>query len=85
MCLTALIWGCLKVGPDFHRPAAPVSPAWVEKDGGRVRDEPADFRGWWKVFNDPVLDRLIDMAYGQNLPLQIAGTRVLQARTQLEL
>ncbi|MEN6464095.1 MAG: efflux transporter outer membrane subunit [Syntrophaceae bacterium] len=77
------ISGCLKVGPDFQRPEAPVSPAWVERDGGRVRNEPADFRAWWKVFNDPVLDRLMDMAYGQNPSLQIAGTRVLQARAQL--
>jgi NodT family efflux transporter outer membrane factor (OMF) lipoprotein len=35
------------------------------------------------VFNDPVLDELIQTAYEQNLSLQIAGLRVLQARAQL--
>ena len=34
-------------------------------------------------FNDPALDRLIEVAYRQNLPLQIAGLRILEARAQL--
>jgi NodT family efflux transporter outer membrane factor (OMF) lipoprotein len=38
---------------------------------------------WWKIFNDPVLDTLIDKAYQQNLPLQIAGLRIFEARAQL--
>ena len=38
---------------------------------------------WWTVFHDPVLDRLIRVAYEQNLSLQSAGTRVLEARAQL--
>lgn len=79
----AFPWGCVKVGPDFQRPASQVPPNWVERDGGRIQEKPADFREWWKVFNDPVLDKVIDMAYGRNPSLQIAGTRVLQARAQL--
>jgi NodT family efflux transporter outer membrane factor (OMF) lipoprotein len=38
---------------------------------------------WWAVFGDPVLDRLIRVAYEQNLSLVSAGTRVLQARAEL--
>jgi len=38
---------------------------------------------WWTVFRDPVLDRLIRVAYEQNLSLASAGTRVLEARAQL--
>lgn len=38
---------------------------------------------WWMVFNDPVLDSLIDSAVTQNLTLREAGFRVLQARAQL--
>src|ERR1700732_3846699 len=34
-------------------------------------------------FRDPVLDRLIRVAYEQNLSLVSAGTRVLEARAQL--
>lgn len=48
-----------------------------------VRPEPADYNEWWKVFNDQTLNKLIETAYSQNLSLQIAGLRVLQARAQL--
>ena len=38
---------------------------------------------WWETFNDPTLNKLIAEAYAQNLDLQVAGARVLQARAQL--
>ena len=40
-------------------------------------------RDWWQTFADPALDRLIEVGYAQNLPLQAAGARVLQSRAQL--
>ena len=38
---------------------------------------------WWRTFHDPVLNRLIEAAYAQNLSLQIAGVRILAARAAL--
>jgi len=60
-----------------------VSPDWIEAGDERVRNEASDYREWWKVFKDPVLDRLIDRAYRENLTLRIAGIRILEARAQL--
>ena len=40
-------------------------------------------QSWWRTFHDPALDRLAALAYQQNLTLQSAGTRVLQARAEL--
>ena len=42
-----------------------------------------DYRDWWRSFNDPVLDKLIQTAYHQNLSLQVAGVRVMAARAIL--
>ncbi len=75
--------GCAKVGPDYVRPETAVLPNWIEAQDTRLSNEPADYRAWWQVFNDPVLDRLIDTAYRQNLPLRVAGVRVLEASAQL--
>ena len=75
--------GCAMVGPDFVPPEAPVAEEWEESEGGILKNESADYNDWWKVFDDPVLDALIETAYQQNLSLQIAGLRVLQARAQL--
>jgi NodT family efflux transporter outer membrane factor (OMF) lipoprotein len=71
------------VGPDFAKPEAEVAPHWLEEGDKRVQTEPANYRDWWRVFNDPALNRLIDTAYRDNLTLQIAGVRVLGARAQL--
>ena len=76
--------GCM-VGPNFQRPKAAVSQNWLEVRDGRVRTESATYRNWWTAFEDPVLNRLIDRAYRENLSLRQAGVRVLQARAQLGL
>jgi outer membrane protein TolC len=60
-----------------------VSGTWEDADDWRVKAESAEYRNWWRAFNDPVLDRLIDRSYRENLSLRIAGVRVLEARAQL--
>jgi NodT family efflux transporter outer membrane factor (OMF) lipoprotein len=74
--------GCL-VGPDFSKPSAPVAEKWLEAGNASVDTRNQEYRDWWKVFHDPVLDHLIETAYKQNLSLVDAGTRVLQARAEL--
>ncbi|HET7880948.1 MAG TPA: TolC family protein [Acetobacteraceae bacterium] len=74
--------GC-KVGPDFAPPAAPVAGTWLEAQDASVHTDHQDDERWWTLFHDPTLDRLIDLAYRQNLTLLAAGTRVLEARATL--
>ena len=72
------------MGPDFERPTATVADEWVESgDPHVVRRKNADYSKWWTLFNDPTLDTLIEIAYRQNLPLQVAGLRILEARANL--
>ena len=78
-----LLGGCAMVGPDFVKPEAPVQTEWMESRDPEIKTEPADYRDWWTVFNDPVLTNLVETAYEQNLPLQISGIRIHQARAQL--
>ena len=74
--------GCM-VGPNFERPAAPLAERWQQAGDPSVRlDRQANAR-WWTVFNDPVLDTLVETASRQNLTLLAAGTRVLEARAAL--
>jgi len=77
-----LLPGCM-VGPDYVPPTAKTERQWQEIEDGRVKAEPANYREWWKVFNDAALDSLIRKAYQDNLSLQVAGVRVLEARAQL--
>lgn len=67
-----------KVGPEYGRPPAPVAAEWIQAGDPKVQaHHQAD---WWAVFQDPVLDSLIETAYRQNPSLRVAATRVLQAR-----
>jgi len=74
---------CTKVGPDFESPEAPLQESWLAESDTDVKAEPADLNTWWQVFDDPVLTQLVDAAFRQNLTLQAAGLRVLEARAQL--
>ncbi len=80
--LLVTLAGCA-VGPDFAPPVAPVADTWLEWRNKSLQTGPEEYRDWWRVFHDPILDRLIDIAYSQNLTLLSAGTKVLQARAQL--
>ncbi|MBM2830885.1 MAG: outer rane efflux protein [Gammaproteobacteria bacterium] len=78
-----ILSGCDAVGPEFVQPDAPVSQQWLEGDDPKISATQAEFSEWWTIFNDPVLNTLVENAYQQNLPLQIAGIRILEARAQL--
>ncbi|HEV3006627.1 MAG TPA: efflux transporter outer membrane subunit [Pirellulales bacterium] len=70
-----------KVGPNYRQPSAPVAEKWIDAADERVKaDGAAD--DWWTRLNDPTLDGLVQTAYLQNLDLQTAGTRILDARAQ---
>ena len=59
LALAALLAGCA-VGPNYHRPSAPITPAFKEA-AGWTASNPADGidRGaWWSMFHDPTLDQL---------------------------
>ncbi len=80
--LALLCGGCL-VGPDYKSPSAPAAARFLEANQPSVETKTQEYETWWRVFHDPVLDRLISIAYRQNLTLVAAGTRVLQARAEL--
>jgi NodT family efflux transporter outer membrane factor (OMF) lipoprotein len=71
------------VGPDFLPPAAPLSAVFSAANNRSLKTDHQDYRNWWRAFHDPTLNRLIQIAYDQNLTLLSAGTRVLQARAVL--
>jgi NodT family efflux transporter outer membrane factor (OMF) lipoprotein len=70
------------LGPDFVKPKAPEEKAWISQDAG-IKTTPMQQVAWWQTFNDPVLDSLIEKAYRQNVSLQVAGLRILEARARL--
>ncbi|HZZ91762.1 MAG TPA: efflux transporter outer membrane subunit [Usitatibacter sp.] len=73
--------GCA-VGPDYKRPEAPQATGFKEAGGEWIVAQPADAvpKGqWWTLFNDPVLDGLVDQANGGSFTLAAAEARYRQA------
>ena len=71
-----------KVGPEYCGTRAAVADAWIETDGPQIASTLPGSYDWWSALNDPVINRLVERAYGQNLTLREAGFRVLAARAQ---
>jgi NodT family efflux transporter outer membrane factor (OMF) lipoprotein len=75
--------GCAAVGPDYRRTDPPVPSSFGSLEKGISKGEPADpklLSSWWKIFDDPVLNDLIEKALQGNLDVRIARARVQQAR-----
>jgi NodT family efflux transporter outer membrane factor (OMF) lipoprotein len=82
---SVLAFGGCVVGPQYVKPDVPANPDWSEKADPRLATGSAPDSTWWKVFNDPTLDQLVETALRQNLSLQVAGLRIMEARARLGL
>jgi outer membrane protein, multidrug efflux system len=71
--------GC-SVGPDYGRPEAPESASFKESSEKPGESAPALASDWWKLFNDPDLDRLEADALNANQDIRAAFARVNKAR-----
>ena len=71
---TSVLAGCA-VGPDYHPPKTAMPANWSESQlaGTPVVE-------WWKTFNDPELDSLVERAVNANHDLRVATARVREAR-----
>jgi outer membrane protein TolC len=71
------------IGPAFTAPVAPLADKFRGAGTRTVQSGALEYQNWWEGFRDPTLNKLIQIAYNQNLTLLSAGTRVLQARAVL--
>ena len=79
--LAAMLAACT-VGPDYVAPKMALPPNWTEHAATPVEIARTDqeLKQWWTSFNDPTLDRLVDLALTGNIDLKVAGQRLIEAR-----
>lgn len=73
--LASLLAGCM-MGPDYHRPEVNVPKAFQYEP--RATAEIANVE-WWRQFDDPVLEQLINEALANNKNVKIATANVQRA------
>ena len=78
---------CVTVGPDFEEPDVAWLSDWQSDLYGQIgqpeQQTRTDLRFWTQLFNDPVLNDLVETARRENPSLRIAGLRVLESRALL--
>jgi NodT family efflux transporter outer membrane factor (OMF) lipoprotein len=81
LLLLLLLCGCT-VGPNYKRPAVALPGQFRGAAAGDTTSI-ADTK-WQGLFNDPVLQQLVETALNQNFDIQIAAERVQEARAQFD-
>lgn len=80
LALLPLLAGACAAGPDYERPQSPprAAGAFVSSAADTTAAEPAD--RWWRLYDDPVLDRLVERALAANTDLRVARANLLRAQ-----
>jgi len=82
--MLALLGGCA-VGPTYHPPTPPTgaqAPLVSVSPAAESVAEPPD--DWWRLYDDPELDRLEQQALAANADLAVAQANLSAARASLE-
>src|SRR5271156_6477201 len=86
--LAAALGGCM-VGPDYHRPNAPVAKEFKEQPPeGWAKASPSDAApkgDWWTDFHDPLLDELEPKVAVSNQTVRQNYANYLQAVAEVKV
>ena len=84
LLLAVVLLGGCAVGPDYVAPEIDWQQEWeadlYDELGSGEHQAALALEVWWHLFDDPVLNRLIEMARAENPSFRVAGLKVLEAR-----
>ena len=76
--------GCKLVGPEFVQPDVPTLSQQYQ--ASELQQQPSvELDSWWRSFADPTLERLVSQALQNNLTVQVAAERIIEARANVSL
>jgi len=85
LALTCAALSACTMGPDYKRPEIQAPAQWrqaepVTADGSALANS-----AWWKLFQDPELERLISVALQENKELRTAAIRIEEYEARLQI
>jgi outer membrane protein TolC len=88
VCLACVALTACASGPDYVRPALSMPASFRQEPPAGWKTAEASDRlpkgQWWKVFGDPLLDKLADQAMAANQSVAVSEAAVRQAGAQLQ-
>ena len=88
LCLSLMLAACASVGPDYQLPKdAAINRADLQGDlagqNSNVISAPVP-QDWWRLYNDPRLDQLVNQAMASNTDLRVAAANLSRAQFQVD-
>ena len=81
LAFLSLLWAGCAVGPDYTPPEPRADmDQWQQPPEYGLVVSQADIGEWWQVFEDPRLNELVNRGLSGNLDLDIARSRIREAR-----
>lgn len=78
------IAGCFKLGPDYRTPDTGINIPPAYKNQPEITEiKGASDCNWWKEFNDPQLNRIVQEAIRNNHDIRLASERIVELRSYL--
>lgn len=78
--LTAILPGCMLMGPDYQRPVFSLPAIFSSDDVAAADQAPLTAESpWWELYQDPVLNDLVTQALENNTDIKIAVARIEEA------
>lgn len=87
--LALLLAGCATVGPDYRPPRPPAgiadrpTTAFEASSSAALSSAPLPPR-WWRLYNDPRLDALVEQALAANTDLRVAAANLERAQAAVQ-
>ncbi len=74
------------VGPNYLKTESKINPRWAAATKNQQENRQKKINlSWWKQFNDPQLNALIEQSICANSDVKIAFNRIEQARTHYQI
>ena len=85
LSFSALLTGCSFFSPEYKKPNINAPSSWNSQDIGTHTEQTSlPDLAWWKKFNDPQLNTLIEDALKNNNNIHVAMGNILQAQASLQ-
>src|SRR5450830_1243667 len=81
--IATLIPGCMMVGPDYKRPEVNVPPKYSGADSTQALNEAEVSNSWWQLYQDAVLNELVEKALKNNTDVKLAVAKVEESDAYL--
>ncbi len=88
LVVVMFLTSCAVLGPEYTEPKVDWLDDWQSDLYGQIGSSETqaslDLQFWWQLFDDEVLNQLIDIAKNENPSIRIAGLRRIRRRMILE-